>query len=187
MILAAAMPAQAQVDWNAVVAHMGWFDVVTILMFLVGVVFGLRKGLAKVLQLIVVVMVAETVSIQYSQPAADFVYARIPIPFTGLHVVVFLFLALVFITIVYFSFAILSLIATVQFKPAMSRIGGFLLGGVLFILFLSLIAALLNLIPIPFIQAAFKEGSVTGGPLIELGVQIRDLLVRWIPGNWQVH
>jgi uncharacterized membrane protein required for colicin V production len=181
MMFLAAAPIQTEVDWNAVYTHMGWFDVVTLIMFLVGIAFGLRKGLAKALQLIVVVMVAEAVTLQYSELITDFVHAQIPIPKTGLHVVAFLFLALVVMTVIYFSFAILSLIATIQFKNGISRVGGFLSGGFLAILFWSLIASLLILIPMPFVQDVFNEGSITGGPLVQLGVWAHDFVFKWIP------
>jgi uncharacterized membrane protein required for colicin V production len=184
MILAA-VPVQAEVDWNAVYTHMGWFDVMTLIMFLVGLAFGLRKGLAKVLQLIIVVMVAEAVTLQYSQSVTDFIHAQIPIPHTGLHVVIFLFLALGVITVGYFSFAVLSLIATIQFKTGLSRTGGFLLGGILTLIFWSLISSLLILIPMPFVQEVFEEGSITGSLLIQLGAWVQDLLFRWIPETLQ--
>ena len=182
MILAQA-PIQTETDWSVVAGYLGWFDMVFLLALLVGMFFGLRKGLGHVLQWIVILTTAQTVSIEFSESFANLAHANVPIPVPALHIIVFFLLAVCSVIAVYFLFVILSVILTVQFKSALNWLGGFTFGGVLSVLSLSLIASFLILFPVPLIQTVLTEGSITGPRLVQTANQIHDVLVLWIPKN----
>ena len=182
MIFAAAVPAQAQVDWNLISTHMGWIDFIVLALLLVGVAFGLRKGLASVLKAIFGIVAAQILTIQFSESAANLVHMSIPIPIVGLHIVIFFFIALSSVICVYFLFVLLSIFGSIQFKSVLNWFGGLVFGGALAILFASLVLTFLTLFPSPLVQDAIKTSSVMGTPLVDLTTQVHDLSVRWIPG-----
>ena len=179
MILAVA-PVEMPVDLNSV-SHLGWIDFIVLALLLVGATYGLKKGLAAALKAIIGVMAAQVLAIQFSESTANLVHMNIPIPTAGLHIIVFFLIAVGSIALVYFLFVFLSLVGSIQFKSALNWLGGLIFGGILAILFASLVLTFLILFPSSLIQDAVKNGSITGARLVDLTTQVHDLSVRWIP------
>ncbi|MBI4368355.1 MAG: CvpA family protein [Candidatus Omnitrophica bacterium] len=185
MILAAATPAEVRVDWLLIWTKMGWLDIVFLLVFAIGIFLGLKRGLAKVSERLIEVVVAQIVTIEYSRAWSEWIQIRVHVPFELLHVVVFAALAIVSIIAVRFIFRVLELFAAIEFKSPLNGVGGALLGGFQHLLFLSLISSFLLLFPLPFIQTTFKDGSISGPYLASTSQKVHDTFVKWFPGTWR--
>ena len=172
----------SSVFWSS----MGWVDVILIIVFLLGIFFGLKKGFAKMLEGLIEVMTAEVVVVEYNATLASFLAARFQISIQILQVITFAVLTILSILILWFIFKLLSLIVDVLFKQPLNNIGGALAGGLQFILFLGLISEFLMLFPIPFIQESFIHKSISGPYLIQACEHIHYFFERWIPASLQV-
>lgn len=184
MILAA-IPAQFHIDWTLIGMRMGWIDVVFLFAFGFGVYVGLKNGLAKILPRFFQVVVAQVVVVEYSKPLAAFLQIRFLIPLEILHIVLFAVLAIGSIVLIHFLFQLLTLIATVDFKAPINNVGGALLSGFQWILFLGLVSSFLLLFPLPFIQDTFHNRSLSGPYLAESSGQVHDFFAKWLPNTWR--
>lgn len=167
-------------------SSMGWVDVVLMIASLLGVFFGLRKGLSKMLEGLIEVATAGVVVVEYSSAFAAFLANRFQISSQVLHIVVFAVLATLSVLILRFTFKLLSLIVDVLFKQPLNNIGGALAGSLQFILFLGLISEFLILFPISFIQESFLQRSISGPYLVQICEQVHYFFERWIPAALQV-
>lgn len=172
---------KAAIFWSSV----GWVDAVLVIAVLLGIFFGLKKGLAKMLQGLIEIMTAEVLVVEYSGVFAAFLAERFQIPVQILHVVMFMLIAIVSILIVRFMFQLLSLIVDVSFKQPLNNIGGGLIGGLRFVLFVGLISEFLMLFYIPFIQESFQQKSISGPYLIQICEHVHYFFEQWIPASLQ--
>ena len=184
MILAAA-PTQTNVDWSSLFMRMGWVDAVFLLAFALGVFFGLRRGFAKVLPGLLAVVIAQISAIEFSSPLAAFLKTRFQAPPQVLQAIFFALLAIGTILAVRFLFQLLSLLASVEFKPPLNNIGAAIFGGLQFVLFLSLISSFLMFFKAPFIEQSLLEHSISGPYLVQVSSQVHDFFVRWFPESWR--
>lgn len=167
-------------------SSMGWVDIVLIIVLFLGIFFGLKKGLSKMFEGLVEVMTAEVVVVEYSAAFAAVLANRFQISTQIMHAIMFALLAVLSVFILHFTFKLFSLIVDVLFKQPLNNIGGALVGGLQFILFLGLISEFLILFPIPFIQESFQQKSISGPYLIQICGQVHFFFERWIPASLQV-
>ena len=181
----AAIPAQINVDWIEVWTRMGWLDIVFVAAFIFGTFLGLRNGLARVFPGLFEVLAAQWVTLEYGQGFSDFLARKVPLSGFILHALVFAGLAIATILIMRFTFQLLSILVAVEFKPPLNGVGGALLGGLQFVLYLSLIAGFLTLFPLPFIQDTFSGRTISGPYLVESNQIVHDTFSNWIPKAWR--
>ena len=162
-------------------ARMGWVDVVLIVVFFLGVFFGLRKGLAGVLSGLIEVLAAQIVVVEYHASFAASLAGKFNLPPHIAKIVVFSLLAVVCVLAVRFSFKLLALIVTVDFKQPLNHLGGVLVGGLQFVLFLALICQFLMLFQIPYFQESINKRSWSGRYLIHASEQVHYFFQRWVP------
>ena len=185
MMLAAAIPAHVKIDWLQIWMKMGWLDIVFLVAFGLGVVMGLRRGLASVMPRVLEVMTAQVVALEYGKLVSEFIQSRIQISFFVVHFVVFSALAVTAIVTIRVLFQVVSAFATFDFKSPLKGVGGAVLGGLHYFLFLGLVSSLLILIPLPFIQDTYSSRSISGPFLAESSVQVHDFFAKWLPESWR--
>ena len=180
------IPAQAQLDWASIWMSMGWLDIVLLCAFIFGVFLGLRRGLAKTFPGFFEVMIAQTLSIEYSQAIAQFLNTGFKsIPVEILNIVVFAVLAVGSIVILRFLFRLLALVASVDFKSPLNNVGAAIVGGLQFMLLLGLVSYFLTLFPIPFLQETFNGRSISGPYLVASNQYVHQFLIKWFPDSWR--
>ena len=186
MIILASAVTNLNVHWGELWMKMGWLDIVLLLAFAIGVFMGLQKGLARVFPHTVEILSTQLVTLEYSKFLADFFQPKLPIPGVILHPAVFILLAAACILINRILAQMLAAVVTVDFKSPVNNAGGALVSGFNLVLYLSLISALLILIPVPFIQNTFQGQSLSGPFLAGLSQQVHDFFARWLPLAWRV-
>ena len=174
-----------KMDSVALWSSMGWVDVVLLVAFLLGIFFGIRKGLAKMLKGLIEIIAAQVIVVEYTAALTALLAGRFQVPTQILNVILFASLAFISILIIWFIFKLLSFIVDVQFKQPLNHLGGALAGGLQFILFFSLIAEFLMLFQVPFIQESFQQKSLSGPYLIQICEQVHYIFERWIPVSLQ--
>ncbi len=167
-------------------SSLGWVDFVLFAVFFLGVLYGARKGLSGILPILIAVMTAQVVVIEYTAQLTGFLVRRFQVPNWPVQIVIFAALAIVSIVFIRFLFKFLSLIAGVTFKQPINSLGGALIGGLAFILFLTLVSEFIMMFNIPFIQESFTAKSLTGPYLVETCEQVHYFFERWIPDSAQL-
>ncbi len=185
MILTA-VSVQTNVDWSSLFMKMGWVDAIFLFAFSLGIFLGLRRGLAKVFPSLFGVVIAQVLAVEYSTPLATFFQAKFQAPAQMVHGIAFAVLAGGSIFLIRFVFQFLSLLVSVEFRPPLNNIGATILGGLQFVLFLSLIASFLIFFKAPFIEQSLMEHSVCGPYLVRSTNQVHDFFIRWFPQSWKV-
>ena len=180
------MPVSRQVDWSALSARIGWIDIVFLIVLLVGVVYGMRKGLTKALPGLIGVVLAQTFAIEYDKAASAFVQGFIPLPPVFSDVAMFALIVVAVMFAVVFIFKFLSWIATIQFKSEIDRGLGACFSALRFVLLLGLLASFLSLIPVPFLQETFQGRSLSGSFLAHSSERVHDVTGRFLPSAWRV-
>lgn len=168
-------------DWGLFLSQVQWLDIVTVMTFILGVFLGLKNGLSKVIPKFLEVIAAQAIAIEYYSRLANFLTTWVPAPVWTLEVATFAVISIAVIIIVRFASQILSLIATIEFKPVVNNVVGAILGGMQFVLFLGLISSFLILIPIPSIEQVFKSQTLTGPYLIQSSHKVNKLFTTWLP------
>jgi uncharacterized membrane protein required for colicin V production len=176
-----AVSVQTQNDWGLFLAQLQWLDILSVIVFVLGVFFGLKRGLSKTIPFFVEVVLAQAVAVEYYSFSAAFLSKWVPVPLWILQASTFALLSVCVIILVKFVGQIISLVATLEFKPMVSNIGGALLGGLHFILFLSLLSSFIVLIPVPFIQESWTSRSMSGPYLLEASKKANKIISPWLP------
>ena len=184
-MLMTAVPDTITIDWTHFWTQMGWVDIVFFIFIFVGIFMGVRKGLAGVLPNLLEVILAQVLVVEYGLPLAASASSRFQIPLAGAHIVIVATIAVVTIVLIRFLFKLFILIATLEFKPPLSQLGGAVIGALKFALLLSLIVEFLTLLPLPFLLEAFAK-SISGPYLMQASEQMHFFFERWIPGAFQV-
>ena len=184
MILAA-IPAKVDSASFSFWSSMGWVDAILMIVFLLGIFFGIRKGLAHMLAGLMEIIIADVVVIEYTAVFTGLLTNRFHVPVDVLNIIMFAVLAVFTILILRITFKLLALIATVEFKQPFNHILGALVGGLQFMLFFALIAEFLMFFQIPFIQESFQQKSISGPYLIQACEQVHYIFERWIPASLQ--
>ena len=176
MILAA-VTTQTQSNLNLLVQGVGWVDVIFLLSFVFGMVFGLKQGLGRIIPQLFAIIVAQVVAVEYHGPFADLLYVGLRISFEFLDALVFALLAISSMVLVRLLFQLLTLMASVEFKSPVNNIGATILGGFQWILFLGLTASFLTFFPIPLVHEAFTSNRSLSGPyFVESSQYVHDFL-----------
>lgn len=173
---------KSAIAWSS----LGWVDFLLFAVFFLGVLYGVRKGLSGILPILIAVMTAQVVVIEYTAQLTGFLVQRFPIPHWPVQIVIFAALAIASIVFVRFLFKFLSLIASVTFKQPINSLVGALIGGLACVLFLTLLSEFIMMFNIPFIQESFTVKSLTGPYLVETCEQVHYFFERWIPDSAQV-
>lgn len=184
-MIVAAVSAQTNADWSSLVMKMGWVDAVFFFAFSLGIFLGLRKGLAKTFPGLLGVVIAQVLAVEYSVALATFLQIKFRVPIQIGQGVAFAVLALGAVFLVCFLFQLFSLLVSVEFKPPINNIGAAIVGGLQFILFVSLISYFLIFFQVPFIRESLMEHSVSGPYLVQSNEQVHDFFIRWIPESWR--
>ncbi len=164
----------------------GWVDFLLFAVFFLGVLYGVKKGLSGILPILIGVIITQVVVIEYTAPLTSFLVERFQLPNWPIQIVIFAALAIVSLVLIRFLFKFLSLIATVVFKQPINSLGGALIGGLVFVLFLTLLSEFIMMFNIPFIQESFTTKSLTGPYLVETCEQVHYFFERWIPDSTQI-
>src|SRR3989338_3929052 len=143
-----AISTQIKDDWTLFLTRVQWLDIVFVMVLALGIFLGLKRGLSKVIARLLEVVLAQAITVEYYEILSDLLVKWIPVSMWILQALVFAALSIGLIMLARFLFQILSLIATVEFKPLVGNVGGALLGGLQYVLFLGLISSFLLLIPI---------------------------------------
>ncbi len=167
-------------------SNMGWVDVLVFIVFILGVFFGLKKGFAAMLAGLAEVVIADVVVVEYTAQVASSLSTRFQIPQDTISFLIFAALAICTIVLLKFTFKVLSLIASVQFKSPLNHIGGALTGALQFLLLFGLVAEFLMMFKISFIQESFQQKSISGPYLIQVSEQVHYIFERWIPASFRV-
>lgn len=173
---------KSAVFWSS----LGWVDILLFIVFFVGVILGVKKGLAQVLPNLIEVMVAQIVVIEYTAKLTSFASSRFGIPNWPIQIIIFASLAIISIFVIRFFFKALSLIATVDFKQPLNNLGGAFMNGLTLVLFLSLVSEFIMLFNIPFIQESLTQKSLSGPYLIQVCEQVHYFFERWIPASLRI-
>jgi len=182
--LMAFVPAKTKINWALLWMNVGWIDVVFVVVFTVGVVIGLKKGIGKILALFFGVFLAQVATIEYKDSLAASASKLIPaIPKFVLEAGIFIFVAAACLLTVSLLAKILSLIGKIEFKSFVKNVGGGLMGGGLAILILSLVTTFVLILPVSSVRASIREGSLSGIYLEAVPVKIHGLLRGLIPGK----
>lgn len=169
----------AKMDSAAFWSSVGAVDLIFLVMMLLGMFFGMKKGLAAVLAGLIEVIGAQVVTIEYSASISLFLTTRFQLPF--IHIVIFAALAIASILAIRLIFKLLGLIAAIEFKPPVNQLIGTLAGALQFVLFLALVFEFMMLFQVPYIQEAITKKSMSGPYLIEISEQVHYFFERWIP------
>lgn len=180
-MLLEAVSGQVKEDWTLFLTRIQWLDIVFVIALALGVFLGLKRGLSKVIPRFLEVVVAQIIAVEYFEYAAELLAKWIPIPAWIIQMLVFSGLAIGLIVLTRFLFQILSLVATIEFKPLVSNVVGALLGGLQFVLLLSLISSFLLLIPAPYLQETYSTRSLSGSYLAKASKQVNQVFTHWLP------
>ena len=180
------MPVSRQVDWSALWARIGWIDIVFLIVLVVGVIYGMRKGLTKALPGLISVVLAQTLATEYYKAASIELQRFVPLPPSFSDTLLFALIVIAVTVAVFFIFKFLSWIATIQFKSEIDHIFGAILSALRFVLVLGLLASFLSLIPVPFLQETFKSRSISGGFLAHSSESVHHVVAHFLPSGWRV-
>ena len=177
-----AVSGQAKNDWGIFLANVQWLDIVFVMTFVLGVFLGLKRGLGKVIPKFLAVVLAQAVTIEYYDKLSKFLSNWVgPIPAWLVEAIVYAALAIGVMVLVKFSGELIALTATVEFKPIVNNVGGAIIGGLQYVLALSLFSSFLVLFPIPPLQETFKSHSLSGPYLTEASKKVNHLFTNWLP------
>lgn len=180
------IPASVEIDWSLFWTRFGWLDVVFLVVFVFGILYGMRKGLTKILPGLISVVAAQTVTVEYYKTFSEFAEKIVPLPPHILDPVFFALLAVGTLTALFLGFKLLEHVATIEFKSPFNRVGG-ALGGVLqLVLLLGLACSFLVFIPVPFIKESLEGRSLSGSYLAKSSDQVHHLTMAVLPRDWRM-
>jgi uncharacterized membrane protein required for colicin V production len=85
---------ETKIDWFMLWKSVGWFDVVCVVIVAIGLVVGMRRGLAKMTPRFVGFLGAVTIAQEYYGSFSQFIHNRFPVPILPLETIIFSGLAI---------------------------------------------------------------------------------------------
>ena len=180
------IPASVEINWSLFWTRFGWLDVVFLVVFFFGILYGMRKGLTKILPGLISVVTAQTVTVEYYKVFSEFAEKIVPLPPEILDPVFFALLAVGTLTALFLGFKLIEHVATLEFKSPFNRAGGALGGMLQLILLLGLVCSFLTFVPVPFIKESLDGRSLSGSYLAKSSDQVHHLVMSVVPQNWRM-
>lgn len=169
------------VIWQSVLSHFQWIDWFALVLFVVGVIYGLKSGLlselAELLGAVIVIYVAHEFDDRLTGLVLRFV--QVPqetiAPMSFILVAVSAWFGLVFIAKYFKKFF------HAKTAAPLSILGGGLMGGLHVIVLLSIVCHAIILLPLPSLHKTFEPGnSYSGDFLAQLTPRIHRVINRSI-------
>lgn len=158
--------------WKYFLSHFGWVDWVLTAFILVGVVMGLKHGLAIELPRLLETLVAIYVSMEYYSFFAEWLARETPWPESYARAVTFAALGFLSWFALRLLFEILGRLINLQVAAPFQWVGGLLIGALRYFLFFCLLSYLLTLFPLDFIHRSYQVQSWSGQTLVQIPVKI---------------
>lgn len=185
MILAA-VPASVEIDWSVLWTRFGWLDVIFLGAFVFGILYGMRKGLTKILPGLISILAAHTITVEYYKLFSAFAQKIAPLPPEVWDPAFFALLAIGTLTSLFLGFKLLEAVATLEFKSGFNKVGGALGGALQLVLLLGLVCSFLIFVPVPFLQEELQNRSLSGPLLSQSSDQIHQVMMSVVPESWRM-
>lgn len=169
------------VIWKSVLSHFQWIDWIVVVLFIMGVIYGLKSGLiselTEVLGAVIVIYVAHEFDDHLTRLVLKFI--QVPqetiAPMSFILVAVSAWFTLVFIAKYFKKFF------HAKTAAPLSVLGGGLIGGLHVIVLLALVCQAIILLPLPSLHKTFEPGnSYSGEYLAQLTPRIHRVINRSI-------
>ncbi len=176
---------QWKLDWAAILSMVSVLDMVTLVIFITGIFFGMTSGLTKVLPKFFEVIAAQLITLELYQGIAAWIHARVPVPVVILEMGAFVALAMLSFVASRFFLQILGLVAKLEFQPLANSTGGAVLNGIRYVFLFSLVSVFLLMFPFRGIKETY-EHSISGYYLKTLSVRVHGGLISLVPREWRI-
>ncbi len=170
--------------WKTFISHFIWIDWVTFLLFVIGVIYGAKRGLMREVAEILEVILVTCLVLEYFPTVGNSLlslFSKAPrfIP----DLTAYLLTTLVFGVIMILIDQRTQKWAKVQMIKPLRLLGGALLGGFHFLLLWSFISQPLSLLPLAVIQSVYERGSsYSGRPILGLAPSVHGWVADSIRG-----
>ncbi len=174
-----------------ILSKLGIVDIVTVIVLLWGLLIGFVKGFAQQFGKLFNLCLSATISLLLYEKIAELIYTRTIMqqPIAESLALFVLLIVLSFIVKIFLVF--FNKIVTVQFVYFIERVGGSLVGGLRYVLFLAYIANIILLWPSDYIKPFFSDKSYSGPVIMKVVPTVKsqtdvlkDFLVeKYFSGN----
>jgi len=172
---------------NSFVTGFGLLDIGLIILLLVGLLRGYRKGFGGVFNGVIQLLFVMTLTLEYYEAVVAFFSVKSVILLFVFRVASFLLITIVSYFISKTILDGLAKIFTIRFTDIIDKVLGALFGGFFFILFLSFVCSLILLVPGDWFQENAQKYNLSGPFLIRLAPEIHKITRQAIPAPLQAH
>ena len=162
--------------WKYFFAHFGWVDWALAIFVFIGILLGLKNGLARELPRLLETVISLYVTMEYHTFFAAWLARETPWPEAYARVFTFAAVAFVSWLVLRLLFEILGRLAHLEVASPLQWVGGILVGGVRYFLFFSLVSYFLVLFPLDWIHRSYQVQSWSGQTLSQIPPKIHGWL-----------
>ena len=164
--------------WRYFLAHFGWVDWLLTLFIFVGILLGLKNGLSRELPRLLESLLSLYATLEYYGVLAGWLARETPWPESYCRIFTFLLIWFSASILLRLGFEIIGRLVHLEIAAPFQSLGGFLVGGLRYFLFASMVSYFLVLIPLDWTQSSYKVNSWSGGVLIQTPTKIYEGINR---------
>ncbi len=162
-----------------------WLDYTFLIVILVGLLIGNRKGFAAFLGHLIVLVFSVTITHQFAAPIAQSFPFESPIARMLMSALTFASMAIVSMFCVGIVFKVIGKVLQFKFSEFVDRLTGAILGSLYFVLLLSFISNFALIFPGEWLQKTYREQALVGKFLITLSPKIHNGIIQFVPPEWR--
>lgn len=181
-----------KIDWHqmfmrlpAQFKSLTWLDLTFLIVILVGLMIGNRKGFAAFFGHLFLLVITVTITYQFTGPITQSFPFESPIAKMLMSALTFAAIAILSLFLV--GIVLKTIGKVLQFKLAelVDRLGGAILGCLYSVLLFSFISNFALIFPGDWLHKTYREEALVGKFLINLSPKVHNAVVRVIPPEWR--
>ena len=160
--------------WRYFFSHFGWVDWLLLAFLLIGIMLGLKHGMAQELPRVFEMIISLYLSLEYQPVLTEWLVRETPCPEAYAQPLTFGLIGFLSWFALRFLFEILGRFIRLEVAAPFQLLGGLIAGGARYFLFFAMISYFLVLVPLDWIQQSFRVQSWSGQILTQAPPKIHD-------------
>jgi len=162
-----------------------WLDYTFLLIVLIGLLVGNRKGFAAIFGNLVLLIITVTLTHQFAEPVARSFPFESPVAKMLMHALSYAALAVTSLFLIGMVLKVIGKVLQFKFSEFIDKLSGSVLGCIYFILLFSFISNFALIFPGDWLHKIYQETAPSGRFLMTLSPKVHQAVMQAIPSEWR--
>lgn len=181
-----------QMPWFRAIANLPaqfdsltWLDYTFLIMALIGILVGKRKGFAAMFGHLFLLIIAATITHYFTGPIAESFPFESPIARMLMKALTFASIAILSLFVIGIGFKIIGKVLQFRFSEFLEQLFGSIMGCAYFILLFSFLSNFALIFPGDWLHKTYEEKAPVGKFLMKLSPSVEVRIVEMLPREWR--